>query len=254
MAKRMLVTDLDGTLVRYDLAGQDPGLGRLLGALPALRQDALLVYATGRTMAQARRLQAERDFPEPDAWVTEVGASIAYAAGGCDLAWDARIAKAWHRATVERTCDAEPVLVRQPEEAMGVFKLSYRLPPAAAAAVLPGLGARLHALGVPVRLIYSSQRDLDVVPAAAGKGNAIAYLMRRYGIPLGRVLACGDSANDRDMLSLGCPAVVVGNALDELLGGPLPATVYRASGCGPDGILEALAHYGWLEAPTVRTA
>ena len=95
---------------------------------------------------------------------------------------------------------------------------------------------------------------LDVVPAAAGKGNAIAYLMRRYGIPLGRVLACGDSANDRDLLSLGCPAVVVGNALDELLGGPLPATVYRASGCGPDGILEALAHYGWLEAPTVRTA
>ena len=77
MATRMLVTDLDGTLVCHDLAGPDPGLGRLLAALPALRRDALLVYATGRTMAQARRLQAGCGFTGRGGGVTEVGSSVA---------------------------------------------------------------------------------------------------------------------------------------------------------------------------------
>lgn len=244
---RMLVTDLDGTLV-----GHPAGLARLKGILPDLRRDALLVYATGRTWGQAKRLQAEQDLPEPDVWVTEVGASITYSPDDHDLAWDAQIATHWDRAAVERACMNEPTMVRQPEEAMGVFKLSFRLTPEDAAAVLPGLGARLQAQGVPVLLIYSSQRDLDVVPAAAGKGNAVEHLMRRYGIPLDRVLTCGDSANDRDMLCLGGPAVAVGNALEELVGLPLPPTVYRARGQSAEGILEALAHYGWLQPSVAR--
>ena len=61
-------------------------------------------------------------------------------------------------------------------------------------------------------------------------------------------MTCGDSANDRDMLSMGGPAVAVGNALAELVDGPLPATVHRATGRGAGGILEALGHYGWLPA------
>ena len=63
---------------------------------------------------------------------------------------------------------------------------------------------------------------------------------------LDQVLACGDSANDRDMLCLGGPAVAVANAHAELTESGLPATVLRARASYADGVVEALRHYGWL--------
>lgn len=241
-SSRILATDLDGTLV-----GNREGLARLKAVLEANVGRWYLVYATGRTMSQGRRLLEEEGLPEPDAWVTEVGAAITYRGGRVDEAWRDRMAAHWDRATVERLAREWPDLTPQPVEANGDFKVPFRVSPAAAAEIFPVLTARLREAGTPARLVYSSARDLDIVPEAAGKAAAVQYLMDKFQVGLADLLTCGDSANDHDMLCLGGPAVAVGNAHAELFDAGLPTTVLRARGHAADGILEALTHYRWIE-------
>jgi len=89
-------------------------------------------------------------------------------------------------------------------------------------------------------MIYSSRRDLDIVPAGANKGTAAAFLASTWwGIPQSRVLVSGDSGNDRDLFGQGFLGIVVSNAHRELkeLNGP---TVYHARQPYAGGVLE-----GW---------
>ena len=44
-------------------------------------------------------------------------------------------------------------------------------------------------------------RVLDLVPPRAGKREALEYVRQRYGFPVERTVACGDSGNDVLMLS-----------------------------------------------------
>ncbi len=46
-----------------------------------------------------------------------------------------------------------------------------------------------------------SGRFLDVVPANAGKRKAMEFVMQRYGFTPANTVACGDSGNDKLMLS-----------------------------------------------------
>jgi hydroxymethylpyrimidine pyrophosphatase-like HAD family hydrolase len=81
------------------------------------------------------------------------------------------------------------------------------------------------------------------LPSGAGKGAALAYLRRSRLGSTTRILVCGDSGNDLDMLTLGLPAVVVSNASPEVRAAALPPTVYQAQAPYAGGILEAIDHY-----------
>jgi sucrose-phosphate synthase len=236
--RRLLVSDIDGTLV-----GDPAATRRLRDVLASRRDRILLAYATGRTLTQCRDLIDDADVPAPDVWITEVGAAITFQDAGVDEGWQARMREHWHRETVKRLADAWPELTPQPAIADGPFKVPYRIAPADAAVVLPQLSMQLREAGTPAHLIYSSARDLDIVPAAAGKGPAVLHVANRLGVPLEHVLTAGDSANDQDMLTLGGPAVRVANAHAELV---VPATVLQAKATFADGVVEALGHYGWL--------
>jgi hydroxymethylpyrimidine pyrophosphatase-like HAD family hydrolase len=90
--------------------------------------------------------------------------------------------------------------------------------------------------------VYSGGRYLDLLPAGGGKGTAVRYLAARLGLPLEAVLTCGDSGNDREMLTMGCHAATVSNHGPELadLGGAL----YRARLPYAGGVHEAMQHFG----------
>ena len=64
------------------------------------------------------------------------------------------------------------------------------------------------------------ERDLsivDILPAGASKGAAVALLARERGIDVGEVMAIGDNWNDLSMLEVAGHPVMMGNAPAELL-------------------------------------
>lgn len=234
---RVLVTDLDGTLI-----GDAEAMRSLLTWCKE-RQNVRLVYNTGRTFRSVRRLIADLSLPWPDALVTGVGTDIRYWPWDRpDAAWNRRIAARWERSAVEALAsEIGPELRPQPPLAQGPFKVSYEVrDPDVAAAFF----ARLRRERLWVHGILTEDRWVDVIPFRAGKGAAAAYLRMRYGVGPWQMLASGDSENDLGMLSCNGPAVAVGNATRSLLRRLTPQ-VYRARLPAAAGILEGLRHFGW---------
>ena len=68
-----------------------------------------------------------------------------------------------------------------------------------------------------VKLIYSGGYDLDILPERAGKGQALAYLLRRFeeaGHVPAHTLACGDSGNDAELFEVkGANGVIVSDSM-----------------------------------------
>jgi sucrose-6F-phosphate phosphohydrolase len=97
-------------------------------------------------------------------------------------------------------------------------------------------------LGHAVVIVYSSEQDLDVLPANTNKGTAAAHLADHWQIDPERVTVAGDSGNDRAMFEQTFRGIVVGNAKPELraLTGP---NIYHATGHFAAGVLEGLRYW-----------
>lgn len=174
----------------------------------------------------------------------------------------------WRRADLLSAAASVPGLELQQPSEQRPHKVSLRLrqPGAGAAAdtTLGALRAALAATGAPHALIYSSSRDVDILPAGASKGAALGALLRqlaaRHGVApadvAARTMAAGDSGNDEALLGGvdGVAACVVGNAQPELAAWAASEAaaagrrVYRARGRAAAGVLEALQHFGWMPA------
>ncbi|WP_218082003.1 sucrose-phosphate phosphatase [Anthocerotibacter panamensis] len=241
MMELLLATDLDHTLV-----GDDGATGRLNQWLMERRGRVGLVYCTGRSLHSARQLQQERALLEPDYWVTAVGTEI-YHRGLPDPDWRALLAAGWQRETLVALTEHFQDLIPQPEVEQGPFKVSFFLERSMSATVLPRLRQAIAALGIPAQLVYSTGQDLDILPQAGDKGQAITYLRARLNLAPERTLVCGDSENDLSLYQGTERGVLVSNAQTPLV------AWYRQHGqpwhylaCTPyaGGILEALAHFG----------
>ena len=67
-----------------------------------------------------------------------------------------------------------------------------------------------------VSAVWSSATSMEITHPDANKGNGLGHLCRLLGIPMGNVLALGDSGNDEAMLRAAGLGVAMGNAPDFL--------------------------------------
>jgi sucrose-6F-phosphate phosphohydrolase len=238
---QLLVTDLDGTLL-----GDDGALGRFTDWYRADGQDRRLVYATGRTVESVVDLIDTGALPGPDAIVSSVGTEIHHPAGSGWPGWPP-VDDRWDPHRVRTAMARIPGIEPQPDEAQSTWKSSFHAVDLSEVA-LDEIRGRLHRADLAGTIVYSSGRDLDILPAWAGKARAAQFLVDAWRLTVDEVVVSGDSGNDLDLLTSGPHAVVVGNAQPELLGlrGP---RVYRAVQAYADGILEGIRYWEGLKCP-----
>ncbi len=239
--RRMLVSDIDNTLI-----GDKPSLVTLMDMLQRCGHELGFAVATGRNLHSTLRVLRQWSVRVPDVLITSVGSEIHYGRElKPDVGWRNHIRHQWRRDALAQALAEVPGLSLQRPENQREFKLSYDVDPD----VMPPLRtlqAMLRAQRLGAKLIYSHQSFLDVLPVRASKGQAVRYLAYKWGLPLGDFLVAGDSGNDEEMLLGDTLAVVVGNHSPELATLRGLERVYFASASHAAGILEGVAHYGFV--------
>jgi hydroxymethylpyrimidine pyrophosphatase-like HAD family hydrolase len=130
----------------------------------------------------------------------------------------------------------------QPEEFLSPRKVSYYAHQATKKE-LSSWKLKLQTAGIRTRVIYSSQRDLDFLPAGCDKGRATAFLAKHWGYTSLQVIASGDTGNDSAFFEQGFLGTIVGNALPELKALESPM-IYHAQAGFAAGVQEGLEY--WL--------
>ncbi|MFD8600076.1 HAD-IIB family hydrolase [Kitasatospora sp. NPDC059646] len=235
---RVLVTDLDGTL----LGGDSDDRLALREALDR-HPEVTVVFATGRGPASVREVLRDPLVPRPRWIVADVGATVL---DGADFSavepLQGQLRAGWPgpervRAALERF----PALEYQRGVAQD-GRCSYYLEPADLTAELTAAVA-----GLGLAWVYSGGRFFDVLPPEASKGAAVRALAEKLNWPADSVLVAGDSLNDLSLFRLGAHGVIVGGA-EPALGAAVgdDPLVHRPERPGAAGILAALRSLGWV--------
>lgn len=241
----LVVTDLDGTLL-----GDPEATKRFLHWWSTWDQNRRLVYASGRQFESVLASFHESGLPEPNAIISNVGTDVRLLPAGSLLSeWPRSWWPGWNLELVRLALDPEPEFELQPPECQSEYKRSYFVRNASPG-VLDHARQLLRKQPVAADVIYSSNRDLDVVPSGANKGTAAAFLANLWGIPRSSVLAAGDSGNDLSLFYQGFRGIVVGNAQPELAR-LNRIDVHKSVQHYADGVIEGLNF--WLHrAPVIE--
>jgi len=252
-ASHFLAFDIDDTLT-----GCRDGVERFrrwVGSRSSKRLP--FAVATGRELPDAIRVIERWGLPGPDVWLTSVGTEIWRPSASGELvrceAFARHLSERWDRGTIERRLGAIG-LRRQGTETQRPWKLSVFGTDADAERVAAALAGADGETPLPVRVIASHGRFVDVVPHRAGKAAAIEFEAARHGVPMSRCVSAGNSGNDADMLGRCGKAILVANALPEITGILDREGLYRASTSHAHGVLEGLAAFDIRPAPHVIAA
>ncbi|MFM7363101.1 MAG: sucrose-phosphate phosphatase [Cuspidothrix sp.] len=248
MTKFLFVTDLDHTFV-----GDDQALLQLSDRLQSHRQKygTKIVYSTGRSPILYRELQQEKNLFSPDALVLSVGTEI-YLDGSNNPhpEWSGILSQGWDRQKILSITEKFPELLLQPDTEQRPFKVSFFLK-AEFSGILPQLEAELQKTQLNVKLIYSGEIDLDILPHTSDKGQAMQFLRQKWKFAAQQTVVCGDSGNDIALFAVGKErGIIVGNARPELLqwyNQNLADHRYLAQNHYAAGILEGLQYFGFLK-------
>lgn len=239
-------SDLDATIL-----GNPEATLRFKAAWEALpdKNRPVLIYNSGRLVDDLLGLLAEGNLPRPDYLIGGVGTQIYDVAADSPIhEFTDRFSGHWDLAKIQAVLADFTGVTRQPPDFLHPYKDSYYLHKATPHQIAE-LEEKLAAAGIKSTVVYSSDRDLDILPAGADKGSALAWLCKHLNLDLTRTIVAGDTGNDTSMFLLpGVRGIVVENAQPELLEALVHTPVYASMQILADGVIEGLVHYGVLDA------
>lgn len=267
MKRRLLCTDLDGTLIPNGVAVESPR-ARELFHIVAARCEVTLVYVTGRHLQLIESAIREYDLPRPAFAIGDVGTTIyeaSYESWVLHKKWQKQLALTWPGDSVKRLrnqlATVEELTLQEPSK-QNRFKVSYYARPETdVSGLLTTAKSCASQCGLEANLIWSIDHVtglamLDILPARANKLAAIVYLMDQLGFSVQDAIFAGDSGNDIDVFRSSIPSIVVANADSTIkrsaqeLGAPqLYVASGRLTGLNGNysaGVLEGTCHF-WPE-------
>jgi len=241
---RMALTAIDNALL-----GNDESLHKLLFYIRRYARHVGFGLATGRTLESTRRILKRHNIPLPDILITSVGSEIHY----ChqkgrtveDIGWQNHIDYRWQPNELQKIINKLPGVKLLPKSHQRQHKISYSVDRDKAPSI-DDIKKELRHHDLHAKLIYSEDKNLDVLPIRASKGLAIRYLSMKWGIPLDHVFVAGDSGNDEEMLLGDTLAVVVANHSVELERLKGKSRIFFAKRPHAEGIMEGMTFYNFL--------
>jgi sucrose-6F-phosphate phosphohydrolase len=275
----LLCSDMDRTILPNGDQEESPEV-RSVFRLLVERPEIHLAYVSGRDKDLIQKAITEYDLPLPDYAVGDVGTTIYELTGSNWTPWEAwfkEIAKDWNGLESEDLTGFlkgfDDLKLQEPEK-QNRFKLSYYADKNAnGQQMVDQIQAYLSKQKLNSRVIWSvdEQRNsglVDILPQRASKLHAVRYLIDQKGYRKSKVVFCGDSGNDLNVLTSDIRSVLVKNASEEVRREAMksvdkngrPETLYVAQGnfMGLNGnyaagVLEGLAHFipdvhPWIDA------
>lgn len=219
----VLATDLDNTIVSDKVPHSE------LWETLALEKTSL-IYITGRYRQSAIDLIEREQLPKPDILICDVGASI-YIGPSYELDQE------WASHIRQEDFEQVKTIAKSMEIARQPIDTPWRLAYFASNLQVQILNKAIQQHNLAVDLIFSSGRDVDILPANVNKGAALTYVLNQCHYE-GEVVVAGDSENDLSLFSLGYPAIAVGNACDAILTLAENEHIHYAKGHASAGVKE----------------
>lgn len=266
--KKLLFTDLDGTLLRSDCTVSDA----MKQAIDRLVQNGhRLILSSGRPLGSILSLCRDLSFNYKNMLIIAFNGSLVYDVdrkvplfkselSGEEIKYLIRTAKEFglHCQGYTENSIVTPV----PDEEIAYYTSRIHLPvtytetPEQMAEILKNGSCKLMCIdlhchrnltafrdavrehcGSRFQLIFSNDKYLEIFPENAGKGNAVSYVTEYYHMPLSHTYAAGDAENDLSMLEAAGHPIAVKNASENIKSA---AEIVTENDNNHDGLIEVL--------------
>lgn len=221
--RRVLATDLDGTLIPLEENRQNQDDLQIL-ATQLIQREVPLLFVTGRHLDSVIEAINEFHLPQPGWIICDVGTSLF--ARGVSGGFEP-VTAYWRHQDEIITSMPIPALrdllrpikgLRLQEQAkQGRFKLSFYANAADLGQLVTRIQRDLDQAGAPYSIVHSvdpfnGDGLIDLLPAGVSKAHALSWWTRHTGRSLDDIVYAGDSGNDLAALTAGYRAILVGNA------------------------------------------
>ena len=219
---KILITDLDGTLIPID---SDPDQCNALSVLKKLIEEnkTPLVYATGRHFQSVRDAIKRFSLPQPMFTIADVGTSIyktnddqvslieEYSGYLQTIVGDLDTSNLW-----QQICDIENITLQEKEK-QGKFKLSFYVNAEVMSVTVDTMAHRLSGIAAPYEIVdsidpFNGVGLIDLLPSGTSKSAAIQWLSVHKQWPHQDIVYAGDSRNDLAAMNAGFNTIIVNNA------------------------------------------
>ena len=240
--KLTLATDLDGTFLEGNNQTKSLSYSELV------RQQVLLIYTTGRSIASVEQFCKKGYLPTPHFVIGDHGTHIVDGTSFCPV-------EQLQNSIIEKWNNSNGMLRELLRDEVGIqlqpinppYRVAYYYDHRMKEETLQKI------VNAGFDVIQSCEMYLDIVPKGVSKGSSLLNLINQLNIDRESVVTCGDSMNDLSLFQTGLKSVAVSNSEPKLVAEIKKLNnVYLSDFPGVLGVMDGLRFYQAL-APLQAT-